>query len=142
MKAHFGTQTMKKVFHLLSQLGKGLLQCAAIVTLTYIFCRAIPGDAVDVMGIEGGLTAEQADSLAKLLAAFFKDKSDFVIPVSELDTFSLEDLADRSASRESIYSFLVQAGYMTIKGLDGGRLRLGYPNREVADTIEARVLAS
>ncbi len=60
MKAHFGTQTMKKVFHLLSQLGKGLLQCAAIVTLTYIFCRAIPGDAVDVMGIEGGLTAEQA----------------------------------------------------------------------------------
>ena len=35
---------MKKVFHLLSQLGKGLLQCAAIVTLTYIFCRAIPGD--------------------------------------------------------------------------------------------------
>ena len=82
------------------------------------------------------------NSLVGANSAFFKDKSDFVIPVSELDTFSLEDLAGRSASRESIYSFLVQAGYMTIKGLDGGRLRLGYPNREVADTIEARVLAS
>lgn len=51
---------MKKLLHLVGELGKGLLQCAAIVTLTFIFCRTIPGDAVDVLGIEGGLTAEQA----------------------------------------------------------------------------------
>lgn len=51
---------MKNLFRLLSELGKGLVQCAAIVTLTFIFCRTIPGDAVDVLGIEGGLTAEQA----------------------------------------------------------------------------------
>lgn len=39
------------------------------------------------------------NSLVGANSAFFKDKSDFDIPVSELDTFSLEDLADRSASR-------------------------------------------
>ena len=57
---HIGIKTMKNLFRLLSELGKGLVQCAAIVTLTFIFCRTIPGDAVDVLGIEGGLTAEQA----------------------------------------------------------------------------------
>lgn len=56
---------MKNLFRLLSELGKGLVQCAAIVTLTFIFCRTIPGDAVDVLGIEGGLTAEQSHEMRR-----------------------------------------------------------------------------
>ena len=51
---------MHKLWLLASTAGKGLLQCVLIVALTFLFCRTIPGDAVDVLGLEGGLTAEQA----------------------------------------------------------------------------------
>lgn len=55
---------MKKFALLLvGSIGKGLLQCLMIVTLTFLFCRVIPGDAVDVLGLEGGLSSEQSDQL-------------------------------------------------------------------------------
>ena len=46
---------MHKLWLLASTAGKGLLQCVLIVALTFLFCRTIPGDAVDVLGLEGGL---------------------------------------------------------------------------------------
>ena len=46
---------MHKLWLLASTVGKGLLQCVLIVALTFLFCRTIPGDAVDVLGLEGGL---------------------------------------------------------------------------------------
>ena len=59
---------MHKLWLLASTVGKGLLQCVLIVALTFLFCRTIPGDAVDVLGLEGGLTAEQAAAIRQALA--------------------------------------------------------------------------
>ena len=39
---------MHKLWLLASTAGKGLLQCVLIAALTFLFCRTIPGDAVDV----------------------------------------------------------------------------------------------
>ena len=58
---------MHKLWLLASTAGKGLLQCVLIVALTFLFCRTIPGDAVDVLGLEGGLTAEQAAAIRQAL---------------------------------------------------------------------------
>ena len=58
---------MHKLWLLASTVGKGLLQCVLIVALTFLFCRTIPGDAVDVLGLEGGLTAEQAAAIRQAL---------------------------------------------------------------------------
>ena len=44
---------MHKLWLLASTAGKGLLQCVLIVALTFLFCRTIPGDAVDVLGSKG-----------------------------------------------------------------------------------------
>ena len=58
---------MHKLWLLASTAGKGLLQCVLIVALTFLFCRTIPGDAVAVLGLEGGLTAEQAAAIRQAL---------------------------------------------------------------------------
>lgn len=47
---------MHKLWLLASTVGKGLLQCVLIVALTFLFCRTIPGDAVDVLGLDSGGT--------------------------------------------------------------------------------------
>lgn len=54
------SRAMSKLLLLLTIIGRGLLQCLVIIVLTYFFCRALPGDAADVLGLEGGLTEEQA----------------------------------------------------------------------------------
>jgi len=56
---------MHKLWLLASTAGKGLLQCVLIVALTFLFCRTIPGDAVDVLGLEG-------DSLRSRLRPFVR----------------------------------------------------------------------
>jgi peptide/nickel transport system permease protein len=38
---------------------RGLVQALGIVALTFFLCRVMPGDVVDVLGLEGGLTDEQ-----------------------------------------------------------------------------------
>lgn len=50
---------MSRVVAVLASLLRGLLQAAFIVMLTFFLCRVMPGDVVDVLGLEGGLTAEQ-----------------------------------------------------------------------------------
>lgn len=50
---------MARVLSVLGTLLRGLVQCACIVMLTFLLCRVMPGDVVDVLGLEGGLTAEQ-----------------------------------------------------------------------------------
>jgi peptide/nickel transport system permease protein len=58
-------------------LVRGLAQAAAIVALAFFLCRVMPGDVVDVLGLEGGLTTAQqtemrhALGLDKPLAAQF-----------------------------------------------------------------------
>ena len=43
--------------------------------------------------------------------------------------------------KDSIYSYLIQAGYLTMKCNDYGNIILDYPNREVRDTMNAKVIA-
>ncbi len=50
---------MTRIVAVLASLLRGLLQAALIVMLTFFLCRVMPGDVVDVLGLEGGLTAEQ-----------------------------------------------------------------------------------
>ncbi|PTM40068.1 ABC transporter permease [Bosea sp. 124] len=50
---------MARAIAVLASLLRGLAQAAFIVMLTFFLCRVMPGDVVDVLGLEGGLTAEQ-----------------------------------------------------------------------------------
>lgn len=50
---------MARIVAVLASLLRGLLQAAFIVLLTFFLCRVMPGDVVDVLGLEGGLSAEQ-----------------------------------------------------------------------------------
>ena len=50
---------MTRIVAVLASLMRGLLQAVFIVMLTFFLCRVMPGDVVDVLGLEGGLTAEQ-----------------------------------------------------------------------------------
>lgn len=50
---------MARTFAVLGSLLRGLAQAAFIVMLTFFLCRVMPGDVVDVLGLEGGLTAAQ-----------------------------------------------------------------------------------
>lgn len=50
---------MMRIVAVLASLSRGLFQAAFIVMLTFFLCRVMPGDVVDVLGLEGGLTVEQ-----------------------------------------------------------------------------------
>lgn len=56
---------MHKLMLFFTIVGRGLLQCLLIIALTYFFCRALPGDAADVLGLEGGLTDEQTAGIRR-----------------------------------------------------------------------------
>lgn len=45
----------------------GLARAAAIVAVTFFLCRVMPGDVVDVLGLEGGLTDAQQDAMRAAL---------------------------------------------------------------------------
>ncbi|QCI68337.1 ABC transporter permease [Phreatobacter stygius] len=72
---------MNRVLPVAVTVLRGLAQAAAIVALTFFLCRVIPGDVVDVLGLEGGLTeAQQVEmrrdlGLDKPLASQFIDWS-------------------------------------------------------------------
>lgn len=50
---------MTRTIAVLASLLRGLAQAVFIVMLTFFLCRVMPGDVVDVLGLEGGLTAGQ-----------------------------------------------------------------------------------
>lgn len=52
-----------RLFGLGTSLARMLLQAAGIVVLVFVLCRVVPGDAVDRMALEGGLTTEQESAL-------------------------------------------------------------------------------
>ena len=55
---------------------------------------------------------------------------------SSMSSLELKNLLSDDARARDVYSYLVQAGYLTIKGISGGRYVLGYPNLEVKGTME------
>lgn len=50
---------MNRIVSILRPVANGLIQAACIVALTFFLCRVMPGDVVDVFGLEGGLSAQQ-----------------------------------------------------------------------------------
>ena len=70
----------------------------------------------------------------------FSSDNKIEIGKSSLSSFEVKNLLGKNASPNAIYSYLVQAGYMTIKGVDGGRYVLSYPNLEVKDAMETSIL--
>jgi peptide/nickel transport system permease protein len=59
--------SMGRFTSVLSAVLRGLVQAACIVALTFFLCRVMPGDVVDVLGLEGGLTAEQQVEMRRSL---------------------------------------------------------------------------
>ena len=72
----------------------------------------------------------------------FKSGKVFYTYESAMSIMNVSDIMEGCANAESVYSYLVQAGYMTISGTEYGKLLLSYPNREVGDTMNAKVLAT
>ncbi|MGL4286590.1 MAG: ABC transporter permease [Phreatobacter sp.] len=50
---------MNRILPVALTILRGLAQACAIVALTFFLCRVMPGDVVDVLGLEGGLTEAQ-----------------------------------------------------------------------------------
>lgn len=58
---------IRRFLPVVSALAAGLARAAAIVAVTFFLCRVMPGDVVDILGLEGGLTdAQQAEMRASL----------------------------------------------------------------------------
>lgn len=54
---------MGRLYSILGTIGKGIAQAVGIVMVIFVLCRVVPGDVVDLMGVEGDLTAEQAETM-------------------------------------------------------------------------------
>ncbi|TBW38258.1 ABC transporter permease [Siculibacillus lacustris] len=58
---------MRRLLPVVTALAAGLARALAIVAVAFFLCRVMPGDVVDVLGLEGGLTdAQQAELRAAL----------------------------------------------------------------------------
>lgn len=79
------------------------------------------------------------NEIVKNNPALFMNSDSFSVPISATSRFEVSRIL---TSRESnnIYSYLLQTGYLTIKGIDGGRYILDYPNLEVKNTMETVLL--
>ena len=74
-------------------------------------------------------------------ASFFKLQDEFTVPISSTSRFEVSKIFTQSDS-SYVFAYLLQAGYLTIKGVDGGRYVLAYPNLEVKNTMETALLTS
>ena len=74
---------MDRLASVLFAVLRGLVQAACIVALTFFLCRVMPGDVVDVLGLEGGLTAEQQLEMRRALGLDQPLLSQFVTWVSQ-----------------------------------------------------------
>lgn len=54
---------MGRVYSILSTIARGIIQAIGIVAVIFVLCRIVPGDVVDLMSLEGDLTAEQAQAM-------------------------------------------------------------------------------
>lgn len=118
---------MHKLWLLASTAGKGLLQCVLIVALTFLFCRTIPGDAVDVLGLEGGLTAEQAAAIRQAL----KLDDPWLVQFGDwLSAASRGDLGQSLRFGRSVSDMLLNAIPVTLQ-LAGWAFVLGLFSRSV-----------
>ncbi|HEY0919314.1 ABC transporter permease [Devosia sp.] len=58
---------MRRYLPVAATVIRGAAQALGIVFLIFLLCRVVPGDVVDVLGLEGGLTADQAEAMRREL---------------------------------------------------------------------------
>ena len=71
----------------------------------------------------------------------FREGTVFSVEEAATRTFKIDEIFSQNPVKDSIYSYLIQAGYLTMKCNDYGNIILDYPNREVRDTMNAKVIA-
>lgn len=72
---------------------------------------------------------------------FFIDEKNFVISRTSAKIFEAVAFKKSNVQPSAVYSYMLQAGYLTIDSVDdSGNLVLRYPNEEVASTVNAFLL--
>lgn len=73
---------------------------------------------------------------------FLKQEQPWLVGMEDRSLMEVSDIFKPDASREHVYAYLFQCGYLTIKYCDEDRnLVLVYPNEEVASTIVSMLLS-
>ena len=80
------------------------------------------------------------DEIVSRNPELFHEDVTFSIYNQALTSFNMAEAFSPNPDPEAVYSYLVQAGYLTIRGSEYGKMILGYPNREVSDTMNGKVL--
>ena len=80
------------------------------------------------------------DEIVSRNPELFHEGVTFSIYNQALTSFNMAEAFSPNPDPEAVYSYLVQAGYLTIRGSEYGKMILGYPNREVSDTMNGKVL--
>ena len=75
-------------------------------------------------------------------AEVFTDRKEFSVPISKTKVFEVERLFTSPSDQGAVLSYLLQAGYLTIRREEVGDYVLSYPNLEVKDAMNAAVLSS
>ena len=72
----------------------------------------------------------------------FRGSDEFPVPISKTAKFEVRKIFTEHPDRDYVLSYLLQAGYLTIRGEEAGDYVLSYPNQEVKDAMDAAVLSS
>ena len=72
----------------------------------------------------------------------FRGSDEFPVPISKTAKFEVRKIFTEHPDRDYVLSYLLQAGYLTIRREEAGDYVLSYPNQEVKDAMDAAVLSS
>lgn len=72
----------------------------------------------------------------------FRASNEFSVPISKTTKFEVRRIFTEHPDTGYMLSYLLQAGYLTIKREEAGDYVLSYPNLEVKDAMDAAVLSS
>ena len=75
-------------------------------------------------------------------AHIFRESDEFPVPISKTTKFEVKRIFTEHPDTGYVLSYLLQAGYLTIKREEAGDYILSYPNLEVKDAMDAAVLSS
>ena len=72
----------------------------------------------------------------------FRASDEFSVPISKTTKFEVRRIFTEHPDTGYVLSYLLQAGYLTIRREEAGDYVLSYPNLEVKDAMDAAVLTS
>ena len=85
---------------------------------------------------------EIVNGIIRKYPSFLRNGKRKEIGISMLSSLDVNRIFSGKASAVDVYSYLLQAGYLTIAEVRGGRCILDYPNLEVKDTMESTLLSA